>query len=400
MKVSRFLFFPMIVCLFACVSCIGQTPKKTPSEGAEKDSLVPSHKLDNRAWRLRLERFALREGLARPENQDTSTWLDVLEQFSDPRFDSISKQLEGISYIQYHRLKNSYVSHLANRQIIPVNWDSILVNNMSVVSFGLPKPVTETKSLQSLSRIYEVNQNHAQTSKTLEGMGVNAPISKLRKAALLGIDYQHELVNPTGFLAHQSKYVYTLLHIWMIDSTTFLQKDIPPGTYGHTIFDVWLIKIYTPDGKLLLSLQTKEPIRPGYLLQLSNDERFVLIGTIYDIGDEEGYEPTGPFVLYNISNKRTTILPAINPNDKQKYPNGIGELAESKFISPFFQLTYYNGPEIGTRFLIDPYKKVLYFRHYPAPTFSEVFTNEGRFRPSISPDGQIKDIDEFLQTSF
>jgi hypothetical protein len=98
--------------------------------------------------------------------------------------------------------------------------------------------------------------------------------------------------------------------------------------------------------------------------------------------------------------KTTYTLPAIDTEDTKMYPDGVGELAESKFISSIFQMTYYNRPEIGTRFLVDPYRKRLYYQHYPAPKFLEIFTHEGEFMPSVLPNGQIKDAAHFSQTSF
>jgi hypothetical protein len=140
------------------------------------------------------------------------------------------------------------------------------------------------------------------------------------------------------------------------------------------------------------------PFDPGYLLLISDDERFILIGSIVDLGDDEGYMPDGPFHLFDLKTKEVKIFPALDGNDAEKFPHGVGSMSITIFRDSLFQI-FYDNADSGVRFLINPYRRFLYYMSAKGLEF-DFYKDDGRLLSPLLPTGQLKDREKYRIVSY
>jgi hypothetical protein len=365
---AKACFFSLIL-LFGNMQCNAQERNKTstPSATPNHDSIKSLHKYN-------------------------------LESLEGWWHDGSEISLKGRkAYVEYDTSEKKFKSFDQNGKLMPIDWGPALSNSKKITRLNIPGLMDERKDKKGfIRRSYRLDNNFSNTNAILDELGLKVPFEHVRKSKYLYIYFRPFLLNGAGAAWRQSEYIATLLRVKLKDSTA-VESILQYSEDGNSVFETQVLKIYKANGALFTQLETKELMSSQ--LWISQDGKFFLTASSIDIGDDEGYKPQSPFLLYNIETKKIDVIPH-SEHDKEKFPDGIGELRHAKFDDSTFQLVFYNGPDIGTRIMIDPYHRTIYYRHYPSPTFQEVYKSYNRIVPATTPDGRIINPEQYLRISF
>jgi hypothetical protein len=307
--------------------------------------------------------------------------------------DSIPPPFVGRDFFYFDESRKTYLAYDKNRTLIK-DWTQTMSKHPGFTKLDIGDKIKEENSNTYLFQSYRVDSSRAGISKKLRKMSVKIPDSIVSKSYYLDVNFYYFGANIPHLVYHgQSEYLATCQKVRIADSATYhwLGKRIPDDYF---IYTDKVLEIFRPDGSKLATLKNMGDFTPSYLLQISSDERFVLVGSIVNIGDDEGYMPEGDFTLYDLISNNRYIIPFIDPNTEE----GRGELRYALYENSLFQMFYYDGGVINT-YIIDPYNRLTYFRHYPYPASEEVYKNGTYQAPDLTYD-KLKNNKLYLKKVF
>jgi hypothetical protein len=306
----------------------------------------------------------------------------------------------------FHDLKTPrYESFSPDGTPMQVNWTAILKSeklSKQLKAFGL-----EYDNSNARSQVINPQLNPQKIQADLAAMDCKVTLKKIKKAGRLTMDTQILLPNSVTCDSLNvdgvcSNYIAYWSRVNLIDSALLAERKeeywIAQDEY---LFSKSFLKVYRTDGGIIADLSVGNvPFSPAYLFLISDDERFILIGSVVNLGDDEGYMPDGPFHLFDLKTKEVKIFPALDTNDTEKFPHGVGYLKNVIFKDSFFQI-FYDNDTSGVWFLIDPYQRKIYYRNGKWQEFGDYYHVGGKkVKSPILRNGQLKNIEKYRIVSY
>ncbi len=273
--------------------------------------------------------------------------------------------------------KNKIFSYGADGLPMDFDWERMLYKS-KFGKFSLSNAKIIVERPLDTYFIYRIKGDYENLKTKFEDIGVRLPMNLLKKSATLHYRYYH---------SYYGAYLFSHLSVELFDYVDDKDYEIAP------IFTMNEVEAYNYKGEHIAHIENKLPLDPSYVFNVSEDQRYILIGTSYAAG--EGQSDYGDFILYDTRSHKTSIVPKIDIN---KYP-GNRSVQSIIFDDSLFQIIYYNGTE-GMRFMLDPYKRLLYYRFYPRPTLVEIYRQNDDITLPTLPDGTIQDVSQYEITSF
>lgn len=294
-----------------------------------------------------------------------------------PIFQDGVNPYNGKPWIGIDNDKNKIFSYGVDGLPMDFNWERMLYKS-KLGSFSLPNAKIIVERPLDMYFIYRIKGDYENLMAKFESVGVRLPMNLLKKSATLHYRYHH---------SYYGAYLFSHLSVELFDYVDEKDYEIAP------IFTINEVEVYNYKGEHIAHIENKLPLDPSYVFNVSEDQRYILIGSSYAAG--EGQSDYGDFILYDTKSHKTSIVPKMDIN---KYPDN-GSVQSVIFNDSLFQIIYYNGTE-GMRFMIDPYKHLLYYRYYPRPTLHEIYRQNDDITLPTLPDGTIKDVSQYEITSF
>jgi len=285
---------------------------------------------------------------------------------------------KGKPRVEFNDITRQYKSYAPDGTPMDFDWRQ-LPEKSKLENFTLPNAKIIQSGPIDYQFRYKINGDYERVKTAFEAIGVNVPISVLKKSFTLEYRYMYSLYG-THMYAHLSVQFFNY-----VDERDFEETD--------PIFIINKVEVYNYKGQHIAHIESPLPIAPAYVFAVSDDDQYVLMGTSYYIGDGEGYY--GDFFLYDTKSHKMGLVPKM---DIDKYANN-GFVQSVIFDAALFQIVYYNGTE-GMRFMIDPYKRLLYYRYYPRPTLIDIYRGPYDITLPTLPDGTIKEVSQYEITSF
>ncbi len=339
----RCFMLVLILCLGISGGCQGQVPTPSGAQGSDSTRVV-----------------------------DKPTPLPIPTDGVNP--------YKGKPWIGIDNDKGKIFSYASDGSTLDVDWEKLLYDS-KFLKFTLPDAQIIGQNEINIDFIYRIGGNYDNLKSQFESIGIRLPMNFLKKSKTLHYNYHY---------TYYGSYMASNLSVQLFDYIDEKEYEITP------IFRINKVEVYNHLGKRLAHIESELPLAPNVILSVSDDEQYVLLGTAYPMGEGASSED-GEFVLYDRKSRRNIIIPKIE--EESKYADDIGHIDHTVFSDSLFQIIYYDGTE-GLRFMIDPYKRLLYYRYYPRPTLLEIYRGIQDVTMPTLPDGSIKDISQYEIKSF